>query len=79
MLFYFYYIMLCYYGILCIPVVFLVYFMLYVVLLSLLLYACVKYCCVSKPPCTVSITLPGNVLVSVNVSCVLTQNVLFST
>ena len=29
---------------------------------------CEKFCCVSKPPCSVSITLPDNVLVSVNVS-----------
>ena len=48
----------------------LVYFMLYVVLTYPLSYvlkshACVKSCCVSKLPCSVSITLPGNVLVSV--------------
>ena len=29
---------------------------------------CEKFCCVSKPPCSVSIALPDNVLVSVNVS-----------
>ena len=35
-------------------------------------YACIKSCCVSKPPCRVSIPLPGNVLISINVACVLT-------
>ena len=31
-------------------------------------HACVKSCCVIKPPCSVSITLAGNVVVSFNVS-----------
>ena len=32
------------------------------------LHACVKSCCVSKPPCSVSVTLTGNVLLSFNLS-----------